>query len=87
VKDSRDELRDLDERAQKLRVKTETASPETRTQVTSALSGFPSERKSVERDIEAINTVQEANLKRAKDKVKKELGSLDKRLDRAESYD
>lgn len=87
VKDSRQELNDLDERAQKLRTKVETATPETRTHVTTALSGFPTERKAVERDIDALNTVQEANFKRAKDKVKKELSSLDKRLDRAESYD
>lgn len=87
VKDSRDKLRDLDERAAKLQKNIETASAETRTQVTSALTGFPTERKAVERDIDAINTVQEANLKRAKDKVQKELSSLDKRLDRAESLD
>jgi DNA repair exonuclease SbcCD ATPase subunit len=86
VKDSREELRDLDQRAEKLRQKTETASPETKTQVTTALSGFPTERKAVERDIDALNTVQEANLRRAQDKVKKELSGLDKRLDRAESY-
>lgn len=86
VKDSREELRDLDQRAEKLRVKTETATPETKSQVTTALSGFPSERRTVERDIDALNTVQEANFKRAKDKVKKELSSLDKRLDRAESH-
>jgi hypothetical protein len=85
VKDSREELRDLDQRAEKLRAKTETATPETKSQVTSALAGFPSERRTVERDIDSLNTVQEANLKRAKDKVKKELSSLDKRLDRAES--
>jgi hypothetical protein len=86
MKDSREELRELDERAEKLRNKTETATPETKSQVTTALSGYPSERRTVERDIEALSTVQEANLKRAKDKVKKELSSLDKRLDRAESY-
>ena len=86
VKDSREELRDLDQRAEKLRQKVETATPETKSQVTTALSGFPTERKAVERDIESITTVQEANLKRAKDKLKKELSSLDKRLDRAESY-
>lgn len=86
VKDSRDELRDLDQRAEKVRTKTETATPETKSQVTTALSGFPTERRAVERDIDALTTVQEANFKRAKDKVKKELSSLDKRLDRAESH-
>jgi len=85
LKDTRDKLRELDERAAELRTKVSTATPEDKAEVTSALSGFPTKRQALERDIEALGSVKEANLTRAKDKVEKQLSSLDKTLDRAES--
>ena len=85
VKDTRDKLRVLDERAAELRTKVSTATAEDKAEVTTALSGFPTKRQALERDIEALGSVKEANLSRAKDKVEKQLSSLDKTLDRAES--
>lgn len=88
VKDSREKLRDLDERADKIRTKIgtgEAEEPKERTQVTTALSTYPTQRQAAERDIEALNSVSEANLNRAKKQVDKQLSSLDKVLDRAES--
>lgn len=85
VKDTREKLRDLDERAAKLQAKAQEASPQEKTQVSSALSAFPTKRQALERDIEALNNVAAANLNRAKDKVEKQISSLEKSLDRAES--
>jgi hypothetical protein len=56
-------------------------------QVNSALAGFPSQRRAVERDIDALDKVTAANLNRAKENVEKKLSSLDKTLDRAEAHD
>jgi hypothetical protein len=85
VKDSREELTKLDQRAAELRNKVVEAKPEDKAQVTSALSGWPTQRREVERDIEALNSVKEANLDRAKTRVEKKLSALDNTLDRAES--
>jgi hypothetical protein len=85
VQDSRDKLRQIDARAEELRTKVSSATPEDKAQVTTALTGFPTKRQALERDIEALGTVKEANLSRAKDKVEKQLSSLDKTLDKAES--
>ena len=85
MKDSRDELRDLDERVQKLQNKAQGATVEEKNHVATALTGWTSKREAAERDIEALKSVAAANLNRAKETVKKELSSLDKTLDKAES--
>lgn len=85
LKDSRDKLRKIDERAAELRTKVSSATAEDKAQVTTALSSFPTKRQALERDIEALSSVKEANLSRAKDKVEKQFSSLDKTLDKAES--
>jgi len=85
LKDSREELTKLDERAAQLRNKVVEATAEDKAQVTSALSGWPTQRRDVERDIDALTSVKEANLNRAKTRVEKKLSALDNTLDRAES--
>ena len=84
-KDSRDKLADLDQRAQKLRDKVVEATEQERADVRSALTPFSGQREAAERDIEALDSVKEANLNRAKEKVQKRLSALDTTLDRAES--
>jgi hypothetical protein len=85
VKDSRDKLADLDERAQKLRDKLAQANAQEQTEVRSALTPFSGQRQAIERDIEALDSVREANLSRTKEKLQKHLSALDTTLDRAES--
>jgi hypothetical protein len=87
VKDSREKLQELDQRAAEVRARVEQGRAEDARQANSALSAFPGQRKAVERDIDALNTVTAANLNRAKGNVEKKLSSLDKTLDRAEAHD
>jgi len=85
LKDSREKLRKIDAREAQLRTKVSTASAQDKAEVTTALNSFPTQRKALERDIEALSSVKAANLSRAKDKVEKQFSSLDKTLDKAES--
>jgi len=86
VNKSREKLNDLDQRATAVQTKAAGATPEEKTQVATALTGWTSKRAAAERDIEALNSVTAANLNRAKSAVDKELSSLDKVLDKAESH-
>jgi hypothetical protein len=86
VNEQSEKLRDLQKRADELRAKAEgEAEGQKAQQVTAALSKFPTQQQSIERDIEALRTVKETNLNRAKTQVEKKLSSLEKTLDRAES--
>ncbi|MET0339965.1 MAG: hypothetical protein ABW252_03150 [Polyangiales bacterium] len=85
VNDSREKLRELDTRLNELQQKAAAASPKEKTQVTTALATFPKGRQALERDIEALGTVQATNLNRAKTQVENKLSGLDKILDKAES--
>ncbi len=85
VKDSREELRDLDHRVSELQNKAQAATVEEKNKVANALTGWTSKREAAERDIEALNSVTATNLNRAKESVKKQLSALDKTLDKAEN--
>ena len=81
---SRERLQKIDARATTLSSRAQTAEAKEKVSATEALSGFPSERETAERDIEALSTVTAANLKRAEKTVDNELAKLEKRLDRVE---
>jgi len=86
VSDKSEKLRKLETRVQEVQAKAQTETEGQKAQqVTAALSTFPTQRQAIERDIEALKTVTETNLNRAKDSVEKKLSSLEKVVDKAES--
>lgn len=85
MRDTRVRLEQLDKRAAQLRDQADQGIVDNVTQINAALARFQTQRRDVERDLDALNAISAANLNRVRDRVERKLSSIDRTLSPAES--